>query len=191
LFVFAAWCGSGEVEKYASLIWSKLGMTIAALWLLFAFFIVMTWHVPALGALVPKWMIKVIYPIDKTDLDLLRLTHFFALAVIVTSIVTRHWKPLYTKWLHPAVLCGRHSLPLFCIGVFLSFSAHWILTQYTKGALEQLFVSLLGIVIMIGIAWVLDRAREVPDLFVQVLEDEEPEPADAVGAAPAVEIAKA
>ena len=191
LFVFAAWCGSGEVEKYASLIWSKLGMTIAALWLLFAFFIVMTWHVPALGALVPKWMIKVIYPIDKTDLDLLRLTHFFALAVIVTSIVTRHWKPLYTKWLHPAVLCGRHSLPLFCIGVFLSFSAHWILTQYTRGAFEQLFVSLLGIVIMIGIAWVLDRAREVPDLFVQVLEDEEPEPADAVGAAPAVEIAKA
>jgi hypothetical protein len=189
LFVFAAWCGSGQIEKYASLIWSKLGMTIAVLWLLFAFLIVMTWHVPALGALVPKWMIKVIYPIDKTDLDLLRLTHFFALAVIVTSIVTRHWKPLYTKWLYPAVLCGRHSLPIFCIGVFLSFGAHWILTQYTKGVFEQLSVSLLGIVIMIGIAWVLDRAADVPDLFVQVIEDEEAEPA--VGMVPAVEAVKA
>jgi len=183
LFVFAAWCGSGQIEKYASLIWSKLGMTIAVLWLLFAFLIVMTWHVPALGALVPKWMIKVIYPIDKTDLDMLRLTHFFALAVIVTSIVSRHWKPLYTKWLHPAILCGRHSLPIFCIGVFLSFAAHWILTQYTKGVWEQLSVSLLGIVIMIGIAWVLDRADNVPDLFVQVLEDE-PEPAVGVGVMP-------
>ncbi|HLG83259.1 MAG TPA: OpgC domain-containing protein [Bradyrhizobium sp.] len=192
LFVFAAWCGSGQIEKYASLIWSKLGMTIAALWLLFAFLIVMTWHVPALGALVPKWMIKVIYPIDKTDLDLLRLTHFFALAVIVTSIVSRHWQPLYTKWLYPAVLCGRHSLPIFCIGVFLSFGAHWILTQYTKGVFEQLSVSLLGIVIMIGIAWVLDRAADVPDLFVQVIEDEEPEPAvGAVGMVPAVEAVKA
>jgi len=189
LFVFAAWCGTGQIEKYASLIWSKLGMTIAALWLAFAFLIVMTWHVPALGALVPKWMIKLIYPIDKTDLDLLRLTHFFALAVIVTSVVTRYWKPLYTKWLYPAVLCGRHSLPLFCIGVFLSFAAHWILTQYTKGAWEQLTVSLLGIVIMVGIAWVLDRAREVPDLFVQVIEDEEPEPVDAV--VPAIEAVKA
>ena len=189
LFVFAAWCGTGQIEKYASLIWSKLGMTIAALWLAFAFLIVMTWHVPALGALVPKWMIKLIYPIDKTDLDLLRLTHFFALAVIVTSVVTRYWKPLYTKWLYPAVLCGRHSLPLFCIGVFLSFAAHWILTQYTKGAWEQLMVSLLGIVIMVGIAWVLDRAREVPDLFVQVIEDEEPEPVDAV--VPAIEAVKA
>jgi hypothetical protein len=183
LFVFAAWCGSGQIEKYASLIWSKLGMTIAVLWLLFAFLIVMTWHVPALGALVPKWMIKVIYPIDKTDLDMLRLTHFFALAVIVTSIVSRHWKPLYSKWLHPAILCGRHSLPIFCIGVFLSFAAHWILTQYTKGVWEQLSVSLLGIVIMIGIAWVLDRADNVPDLFVQVLEDE-PEPAVGVGVMP-------
>ena len=183
LFVFAAWCGSGQIEKYAPLIWSKLGMTIAVLWLLFAFLIVMTWHVPALGALVPKWMIKVIYPIDKTDLDMLRLTHFFALAVIVTSIVSRHWKPLYSKWLHPAILCGRHSLPIFCIGVFLSFAAHWILTQYTKGVWEQLSVSLLGIVIMIGIAWVLDRADNVPDLFVQVLEDE-PEPAVGVGVMP-------
>jgi hypothetical protein len=188
MFVFAAWCGSGQIEKYAHLIWSKLGMTIAALWLLFALFIVMTWHVPALGALVPKWMIKVIYPIDKTDLDLLRLTHFFALAVVVTSIVTRHWKPLFTKWLYPAVLCGRHSLPLFCIGVFLSFGAHWILTQYTKGVWEQLSVSLLGIVIMIGIAWVLDRAREVPDLFVQVLDEDAAEPAG--GMVPAVEAAR-
>ena len=192
LFVFAAWCGSGQIEKYAPLIWSRLGMTIAALWLLFAFLIVMTWHIPALGALVPKWMIKVIYPIDKTDLDMLRLTHFFALAVIVTSVVSRHWKPLTTKWLHPAILCGRHSLPIFCIGVFLSFAAHWILTQYTKGVWEQLTVSLLGIVIMVGIAWVLDRAAEVPDLFVQVLETEEPKGAVEVGVVmPSVEIAKA
>jgi len=36
---------------------------------------------------------------------------------------------------------------------------------------------------MIGIAWVLDRADNVPDLFVQVLEDE-PEPAVGVGVMP-------
>jgi hypothetical protein len=50
---------------------------------------------------------------------------------------------------------------------------------------------LLGIVIMVGIAWVLDRAREVPDLFVQVLETEQPKGAVEVGTMPAVEIAKA
>ena len=145
-------------------------MTIAVLWLLFALFIVMTWHVHFLEALVPKWMIKAIYPIDKTDLDMLRLTHFLALATIVTYFVTHDWKPLTSKWTHPLILCGRHSLPIFCLGVFLSFSAHWILTQYTKGVWEQLAVSAAGMLIMTGAAWLLDRAERVPDLFVDVME---------------------
>ncbi len=33
-------------------------------------------------------------------------------------------------------------------------------------------VSAVGIVIMVGIAWVLDRADKVPDLFVDVAEIE-------------------
>jgi hypothetical protein len=168
LFVFAAWCGSGQIANIASLVWSRAVLTIAAAWLLFAFLIVMTWHIPLLGSLVPKWMIKLIYPIDKTDLDMLRLTHFFALATIVTLFVSRDWKPLASKWLYPLILCGRHSLPIFCLGVFLSFSAHWILIQYTRGVWEQLAVSGAGILIMIGAAWVLDRAKEVPNLFVEV-----------------------
>jgi hypothetical protein len=173
LFVFAAWCGSGQIAKIADIVWSRTAMTIAVLWLLFALFIVMTWHVHFLEALVPKWMIKVIYPIDKTDLDMLRLTHFLALATIVSYFVSHDWKPLTSKWLHPLILCGRHSLPLFCLGVFLSFSAHWILTQYTKGAWEQLAVSAAGILIMTGAAWLLDRAERVPDLFVDVMESGE------------------
>jgi OpgC protein len=52
--------------------------------------------------------------------------------------------------------------------VFLSFAAHWILMQYTRGVWEQLAVSAGGIVIMVAIAWTLDRARKVPDLFVDV-----------------------
>jgi len=170
LFVFAAWCGSGQIAKIADIVWSRTAMTIAVLWLLFALFIVMTWHVHFLEALVPKWMIKVIYPIDKTDLDMLRLTHFLALATIVTYFVTHDWKPLTSKWTHPLILCGRHSLPLFCLGVFLSFSAHWILTQYANGAWEQLAVSAAGMLIMTGAAWLLDRAERVPDLFVDVME---------------------
>jgi hypothetical protein len=170
LFVFAAWCGSGEITKIADVVWSRTVMTIAVLWLLFALFIVMTWHVHFLEALVPKWMIKAIYPIDKTDLDMLRLTHFLALATIVTYFVTHDWKALTSKWTHPLIMCGRHSLPIFCLGVFLSFSAHWILTQYTKGVWEQLAVSAAGMLIMTGAAWLLDRAERVPDLFVDVME---------------------
>jgi hypothetical protein len=183
MFVFAAWCGIGQIEKIGQWVWSKSAMTLAAAWIVFAFLIVMTWHVQALEALIPKWMIKAIYPIDKTDLDMLRFTHFLALAIWVTYFVSRKWKALHTPWLRPVILCGQHSLPIFCLGVFLSFSAHWILTQYTKGVWEQLAVSLLGIVIMIGAAWLLDRAERVPNLFVKVTEVDEPEPA--VESAPA------
>ncbi|MFK4608610.1 heme exporter protein D [Bradyrhizobium diazoefficiens] len=183
MFVFAAWCGIGQIGKIATWVWSKAAMTLAAAWLAFALLIVMTWHVPALEALIPKWMIKAIYPIDKTDLDMLRFTHFLALAIWVTHFISRKWRSLHTPWLRPVILCGQHSLPIFCLGVFLSFSAHWILTQYTKGVWEQLAVSVVGIVIMIGAAWLLDRAERVPSLFVKVTEVEDPEPESAPAAA--------
>jgi len=174
MFVFAAWCGLGEIAKYSKWVWSKAALIVAAAWLVFAFFIVMSWHSAFLGSLIPKWMIKAIYPIDKTDLDMLRFTHFLALAIFTTLLISRKWKPLNSIWLRPMILCGQHSLPIFCIGVLLSFSAHWILTQYTKGVWEQLAVSAAGILIMVGIAWFLSRAAKVPDLFVRVTESTQP-----------------
>ena len=191
MFVFAAWCGIGQVDTIARWVWSRTAMILAAAWLVFAFLVVMTWHVHALEALIPKWMIKAIYPIDKTNLDMLRFTHFLALAIWVTHFLPRKWRALHGIWLRPIILCGQHSLPIFCLGVFLSFSAHWILTQYSRGIIEQLAVSALGIVIMIGAAWLLHRAERVPNLFVKVSEVEEQEaapdstPAATVAAAPA------
>jgi hypothetical protein len=166
LFVFAAWCGVGGAAKLQFVIRSRVVLALAVAWIIFALLIVMTWHSAFLESLVPKWMIKRIYPIDKTDLDMLRFTHFLALAVVVTRYLPRDWKPLTSKWLRPLILCGQHSLPIFCIGVFLSFGAHWILMQYTRGVWEQLVVSAAGIVIMVAIAWLLDRAAKVPNLFV-------------------------
>jgi hypothetical protein len=170
IFFFAAWCGAGGAARYWPIIQSRAALIVAVAWIAFAFLIVMTWHVPFLDAMVPKWMIKLIYPIDKTDLDMLRFTHFLAVAVIVSRYVPRDWKALKSKWLRPLILCGQHSLPLFCFGVFLSFAAHWILTQYTSGVWQQLAVSAAGILTMVAIAWVLDRAKQVPDLFVDTTE---------------------
>ncbi|TQF40065.1 membrane protein [Bradyrhizobium sp. UNPF46] len=173
IFIFAAWCGIGQIDKIGRWVWSRTAMALAAAWVVFAFLIVMTWHFHALEAFVPKWMIKAIYPIDKSNLDLLRFSHFLALAILVTCCVSRKWPALHSVWLRPVILCGQHSLPIFCLGVFLSFSAHWILTQYSEGVWEQLAVSLAGIVIMTGAAWLLDRVKRVPDLFVKVTDDED------------------
>ena len=173
MFVFAAWCGVGGVAKLQGIIQSRAALIVAIAWITFAFLIVMTWHIPFLDAMVPKWMIKMIYPIDKTDLDMLRFTHFLALALIVSRYLPRDWPALRSQWLRPVILCGQHSLPIFCFGVFLSFAAHWVLMQYTRGVWEQLVVSAGGILIMIALAWLMDRTRKVPNLFVDSAETKE------------------
>jgi len=58
LFVFAAWCGVGGFAKIEFVIRSRVALAISVAWIVFAFLIVMTWHVPFLESLVPKWMIK-------------------------------------------------------------------------------------------------------------------------------------
>ena len=166
---------------------TRVALILAFAWMAFAFLIVMTWHVPFLDAMVPKWMIKAIYPIDKTDLDMLRFTHFLALALVVARFFPRKSEILTSKWLRPMVLCGQHSLPIFCFGVFLSFGAHWILVQHAQGGARalwmQLLVSVGGILIMIGLAWLLDRAQKVPSLFVDVSTVDLPEAATKPGTA--------
>ena len=76
---------------------------------------------------------------------MLRFTHFCALAFIVSRYLSRDWNGLKSIWLRPLVLCGQHSLPLFCLGVFLSFGAHWVLVQYSNSGIEQIIVALAGI----------------------------------------------
>jgi len=170
MFVFAAWCGVGGAAQLQFLVRSRVALAVAAAWIVFAFVIVMTWHSAFLESLIPKWMIKAIYPIDKTDLDMLRFTHFLALALVVTRYLPRDWAPLKSKWARPLILCGQHSLAIFCLSVFLSFGAHWILMQYTRGVWEQLVVSAAGIAIMVAVAWILDRAKKVPNLFIDTSE---------------------
>ena len=166
LFFFGAWCGCGAVAQIKNVLRSRIAFALAIAWIVFAVIIVMTWHVAFLDALVPKWLVKMIYPIDKTDLDMLRFTHFLALALIISHYLSRDWAGLKSIWLRPLVLCGQHSLPLFYLGVVLSFAAHWILVQWKSAFIEQLAVSVAGFAIMTAVAWLLDRAHKVPNLFV-------------------------
>jgi len=77
---------------------------------------------------------------------------------------------LSSKLVRPLVLCGQHSLPIFCFGVFLSFAAHWVLVQYSHSVVMQLLVSFGGMLTMTGLAWLLDRSERVPSLFVDASE---------------------
>jgi hypothetical protein len=152
LFVFGAWCALGGAQRLGRWINSPVVIGLAAAYLLFAFGIAMTWYFPRIGAYVPKFVGEAIYPIDKTNLDVLRILHFLSLAVITIWFVPRDWPALKSKVFWPAIVCGQHSLGVFCLGVFLSFAGHFVFTEVSNRVLTHVAVSVAGIAIMVAAA---------------------------------------
>lgn len=152
LFGFGAWCALGGADRLTPLITSKIVVALATGYLLFALAIVLTWYFPPYTVYVPRWLSDWMYPIDKTNLDILRFVHFLALAILTVRFLPRDWPGLKSPLLKPAVLCGQHSLEIFCLGVFLAFAAHFIIEEVSSGIPAQVAVSISGILIMTGAA---------------------------------------
>jgi hypothetical protein len=152
LFVFGAWCALGGAERLAPWLKSRAMLYLAAAYLVFAFCITLTWYFPRLGSYVPHALSDVLYPIDKTNLDVLRILHFFALAIVTLRFVPRGWPVLKSPVFRPAILCGQHSLAIFCLGVFLAFAGHFVFTEVSNRLPMQVFVSLAGIAVMVATA---------------------------------------
>jgi len=161
LFVFGAWCALGGARNLTRWINSPVLVGLAVVYLVFACLIALTWYFPRFGVYVPEFVGNVIYPIDKTNLDVLRILHFLSLAVITVYFVPRDWPTLRSKALWPAIVCGQHSLEIFCLGVFLSFAAHFVFTEVSNRVVVQFAVSLLGILVMVAAAAVLSWYKRV------------------------------
>ncbi|WP_322514627.1 OpgC domain-containing protein [Rhodopseudomonas palustris] len=153
LFVFGAWCAMGGAQRLSRVLASNVTLWLSAAYLLAAFFITLTWHMPQLYHILPKWLEQWMYPIDKPNLDVLRFAHFLALAAITVRFLHRDWRGLNSPWLRPLILCGQHSLEIFCLGIFLAFAGYFVLAEISGGAVMHFVVSLAGIVIMSGSAW--------------------------------------
>ena len=152
LFVFGAWCALGGADRLSGLLRSRVVLGIAVAYLVFAFAITLTWYIEPLGRFVPAWLGDWMYPIDKTNLDVLRFAHFLALAAVTVRFVPRDWPGLKSPVLQPAIRCGQHSLEIFCLGVFLAFAGPFIISEYSGGPLVQVAISLSGILIMVATA---------------------------------------
>jgi len=152
LFVFGAWCALGGAKRLAPVLRSRTVLAVAIAYLIFAFVITLTWYIEPLGRLVPNWLSEWMYPIDKTNLDVLRFAHFLALAAVTVRFIPRDWPVLKSPLLQPAIRCGQHSLEIFCLGVFLAFAGQFVISEYSGGPPIQIAISLTGIIIMIAVA---------------------------------------
>jgi hypothetical protein len=165
LFVIGTLCACSPQAVAPATRWRPWLGVAAVAYLVFALAIVATWYVPALENAVPEWLGRVIYPVDKTNLDILRLVHFGALAYLVVHFVPRDAAFLRARWADPILACGRESLYVFCVGIFLSFAGHIVLVEFNGSLLAQVAVSAGGIGLMIGLAYMVDwyeRTDRVP-----------------------------
>jgi len=163
LFVFGAWCALGGARRMAGVLASRVTLYLSVAYLAFAFCVTLTWYIPQLSRFMPALLEQWMYPINKTDLDVLRFAHFLALAAITVRFLHKDWAGLKSPWLRPLIVCGQHSLEIFCLGVFLAFAGHFILAEFAGGAWMHFLISVAGIVIMSTTAWVFAWYKQVAD----------------------------
>jgi hypothetical protein len=152
LFVLGVWCALGGAKRISRFLSSSITLWAAVGYLFAAFALTLTWYFPNLEHVLPLWLEHWIYPIDKTDLDVLRFTHFLALAVLAVRFVPKDWSGLKSSLMRPLILCGQHSLQIYCLGVFLSFVGYFILTETSGGLILHILVGIAGIMIMCAVA---------------------------------------
>jgi hypothetical protein len=128
--------------------WRRPATIAALLYLVFAAFITLSWHYNSLERLIPDWLSRQLYPIDKTNLDILRFIHFLALAWLVRLAVPPHAHFLKWSLLRPIRRCGEHSLQIFCLGTFLALTAEIVIAYFDESVASQIAVSFAGIAIM-------------------------------------------
>ncbi|WGR95556.1 OpgC domain-containing protein [Bradyrhizobium sp. ISRA443] len=141
---------------------SRVVLVVAVLYLLVSLFIALSWHIELLGTLVPEALAKLLHPVDKSNLDPVRLLHFLAIAVVAVRLVPHDWPALRTPALRSMICCGQNSLPIYCLGVLLACGSHLALLEISNGIAMQIALSVGGILVMIAAATLLNSISIQP-----------------------------
>jgi hypothetical protein len=159
LFVFGSWCALGGARKNMAFIMSPITLYFCIAYLLFALIMTFAGRFPDFGALFPHWLYSAFNPNDKTNLAPYRFLHFAVIVILVIRFVPKDWSGLQWKVFDPLIVCGQQSLAVFCVGVFLSFVAHFELTLSSGSLFAQIFVSITGIAIMTVVAYYISWSK--------------------------------
>jgi len=136
-----------------------IGILAAGLVLLWA-----VWPYPDIEARVLATAARTLISVDKEGLHPMRLLSILALAWLVARLVAKDAAWLRSAAARPFIICGQHSLPVFCAGIFLSFLARLAMEE-VDGWAVMAGVNLLGSVAMVGVgalaAWYKQKGRPI------------------------------
>lgn len=159
LFVVGASAGHARVSgnwpfPHGKLL-SKAAVALAFLLAIINLSWLVHWLWDPFPALLAKPLLR--YTIDKTNLAPLRMVNFLVLAVATVHFVKPESGFLRWRVSYPVILCGQHSLYIFCLGIVLAVCGHFVLTEFYAALPMQILVNLVGFALMIGtaalIAW--------------------------------------
>ena len=155
LVVLGAWWMI-EGNRVQPWVRSRTALVLAVPFLLFSLIIALSWRIKPLEALIPQTLTQLLYPLDKSNLDPLRLLHFLAIAVLAAWLVPRNCRGLTTPVMRGAILCGQNSLPIYCLGVLLALASYMALLDISNGLAMQIALSVGGIMAMVATATLLN-----------------------------------
>ena len=93
---------------------------------------------------------------SKANLGLIRFANIVAVTLLVGHMIHPRARFFDTLLARPFVLCGRHSLHIFCLSAVLAVFGQMILIEIFGRWPMQLTVSATGIAIMVGFAALLE-----------------------------------
>ena len=161
LFVLGAALGLGEARSSgrARLLeiafWPALAVAGAAL------IIRLSWTFHGVWDAVPALFERQLWPINKSNLSPIRLVSFFAVVLLAAQWVAPQAPFMRARAARPLVLCGRHSLEIFCLSILLSALGHFLMSEVNAGFTMQLAVNVVGVALMCLTAGMLDWYRAV------------------------------
>ena len=156
-FLFAIAVALGFLRENVP--WPR-GLTTASLvFAAVACLISVDWALNAAFPSFPNWFSLPSAWFDKTSLPPLRIISILALAVLVAHRVPRdaRWFSSRAGW--PVVICGQHSLEVFCLTIVLAVLANFVLSLSGYSLLSQLSVNVAGLMIMVLFALLLTWFR--------------------------------
>ncbi|HTI86837.1 MAG TPA: OpgC domain-containing protein [Alphaproteobacteria bacterium] len=162
LFVLGASLGSlgaTDSKRLVDMQWGgwmrdRWVMVAALAYLVFSFAVAVSWNFVDENdtSPLPMWLLNVLFPMSKTYMSPWRLLHFLALAYVAMRLFDRTYPFFATRWARPLLYIGESGLQMFCVGVFLSFAAHFVLVEVDNEPLMQFVVNAVGIGIMLAVA---------------------------------------
>lgn len=155
LFVIGALIGHGGDGGGLAIprgrVWTGLALVVA----IGCFLIGLSWKLANAWPGFPAILLDQIWPVDKTDLALIRLFNFLAIAYLAAVWIAPDQPFLSTALAQPVVRCGQHSLYVFCLSIFLCVIGQLVMVQFDYGWAAQAAVNVGGIGIMMVTAWLL------------------------------------